>query len=340
MSFLRHELAIDLGTANTVIFKDDIVVLDEPSIIAVETKTGKLVAIGHEAQLIEEHTNPGIYTIRPLMNGVIADYDAAEMMLGGFIKKAIGNKKRLVKPVMKIVIGIPGGSTPVDKRSIRDSATHAGAHDLYMIYEPMASALGIGLDVEAPNGNMVVDIGGGTTEIAVISLGGICESASIHVAGNEITTDIVDYLAQQHNISIGRTTAEQIKFAIGSVIPDLPPEDEPEDFHIIGRNMVTAHPAEAMISYKEISACIDKTISKIEGEIIKVLQRTEPELYSNIVKNGIWLAGGGSLLRGIAQRFTEKVNIQFRVAEDPLKAVARGTCLALKGTDKYQFFER
>ena len=194
MAWFRHELAIDLGTANTVIFKDDQVVLDEPSIIAVETKTGKLVAIGNEAQLIEEHTNPRIYTIRPLMNGVIADYDAAEMMLTGFIKKATGQKGGIFKPALKIVIGIPGGSTPVDMRSIRDSASHAGAHDLFMIYEPMASALGIGLDVLAPNGNMVVDIGGGTTEIAVISLGGICESSSIHVAGNEITTDIIDYL--------------------------------------------------------------------------------------------------------------------------------------------------
>ena len=334
MAFLRHELA------NTVIFKDDEVVLDEPSIIAVETKTGRLVAIGHEAQLIEEHTNPRIYTIRPLMNGVIADYDAAEMMLTGFIKKATGNRKGLIKPALKVVIGIPGGSTPVDMRSIRDSASHAGAHDLYMIYEPMASALGIGLDVTAPNGNMVVDIGGGTTEIAIISLGGICESSSIHVAGNEITTDIIDYMGQQHNISIGRTTAEDMKFAIGSVLPELPPEETPEDFHIIGRNVVTAHPAEAMVSYKEISACIDKTVSKIENEIIKVLQRTEPELYSNIVRNGIWLAGGGSLLRGIARRFTDRVNIQFRVAEDPLKAVARGTCLALKGTDHYPFLIR
>lgn len=189
-----------------------------------------------------------------------------------------------MKPALKIVIGIPGGSTPVDKRSIRDSASHAGAHDIYMIYEPMASALGIGLDVEAPNGNMVIDIGGGTT--------------------------------------------------------DLSPEDGPEDFHVIGRNMITAHPAEAFISYKEIALCIDKTIVKIESEIIKVLQRIEPEVYSNIVQNGIWLAGGGSLLRGIARRFTDKVNIPFRVAEDPLKAVARGTCLALKGTDRYQFFER
>ena len=340
MAWFRHELAIDLGTANTVIFKDDQVVLDEPSIIAVETKTGKLVAIGNEAQLIEEHTNPRIYTVRPLMNGVIADYDAAEMMLTGFIKKATGQKGGIFKPALKIVIGIPGGSTPVDMRSIRDSASHAGAHDLFMIYEPMASALGIGLDVLAPNGNMVVDIGGGTTEIAVITLGGICESSSIHVAGNEITTDIIDYLGQQHNINIGRTTAEQIKFSVGSVLPELPEEEEPEDYVVVGRNMVTAHPAEAIISYKEIAACIDKTISKIESEIIKVLQRAEPELYSNIVRNGIWLAGGGSLLRGIARRFSEKVNIQFHVAEDPLKAVARGTCLALKGTDRYPFFEK
>ena len=304
MAFFRQELAIDLGTANTVIFKDDKVVLDEPSIIAIETKTEKLVAIGNEAQLIEEHTNPRIYTIRPLMNGVIADYDAAEKMLTGFIKKATGFKGGLFKPSLKIVIGIPGGATPV---------------------------------VTAPNGNMIVDIGGGTTEIAVISLGGIVESSSIHVAGNELTTDIIDYLGQQHNISIGRTTAEQIKFAVGSVLPELDPEEEPEEFEVTGRNVVTAHPAVASISYSEVAACMDKTIQKIEGEIIKVLQRTPPELYSNIVRNGIWLAGGGSLLRGIAKRFSDKVNIQFHVAEDPLKAVARGTCLALKGTDYYPF---
>lgn len=339
MAFFRQELAIDLGTANTVIFKDDEVVLDEPSIIAIEAKTDKMIAIGNEAQLIEEHTNPRIYTIRPLMNGVIADYDAAEKMLTGFIRKATDKRGGLFKPALKIVIGIPGGSTPVDMRSIRDSASHAGAHELFMIYEPMASALGIGLDVMAPNGNMVVDIGGGTTEIAVISLGGICgdAAASIHIAGNEITTDIIDYLGQQHNIIIGRTTAEQIKFSVGSVLHELPPEEEPDPFRVIGRNIVTAHPAEAEITYREIAACIDKTISKIEGEIIKVLQKTPPELYSNIVRNGIWLAGGGSLLRGIARRFTDKVNIQFNVAEDPLKAVARGTCLALKGTDNYPF---
>ena len=334
---MRQELAIDLGTANTVVFKDDQVVLDEPSIIATDTKTGRLMAIGTQAQLMEEHTPPGITTVRPLMNGVIADYDAAEMMLTGFIRKATGRRKSILAPALRVVIGIPGGSTPVDMRSIRDSASHAGAHDVEMIYEPMASALGIGLDVTAPNGNMIVDIGGGTTEIAVISLGGIVESSSIHIAGNEITTDIIDHMAQQHNIHIGRTTADQIKFAVGSVLPELDVAEEPEPIQVTGRNMVTGLPLEASIGYREIAMCIDKTVAKIESEILKVLQKTPPELYSNIVRNGVWLAGGGSLLRGIAQRFSAKVNIDFRVAEDPLKAVARGTCLALKGSDRYPF---
>lgn len=336
-SFLNQELAIDLGTANTVIFQNDKIILDEPSIIAKELKTDTVIAVGSEAQQMEEHTNPGIGTIRPLMNGVIADYDAAEQMLSGFIRKATNRRKSLIKPSLKIVVGIPGGSTKVDMRSIRDSAEHAGAHELYLIYEPMASALGIGLDVLKPMGNMVVDIGGGTTEIAVITLGGIAESSSIHVAGNEITTDIIDYLGQQHSISIGRTTAESIKFAVGSVLTDLPGELVPEPFIVRGKNIATGHPAEAAISYGEVAHCIDKTICKIENEIMKVLQKTPPELYSNIVENGIWLAGGGSLLRGIAQRFTEKTNIAFHVADDPLKAVARGTCDALKHTGEYKF---
>ena len=338
---MRHDLAIDLGTANTVIFQNDKMVLDEPSIIAVEIRTGNLIAVGKEAQLMEDHTNPGIETIRPLMNGVIADYDAAENMLSGFIRKALGKKSRtLFAPKLKIVVGLPGGGTKVDMRSIRDSAEHAGAHELYLIYEPMASAIGMGLEVMKPMGNMVVDIGGGTTEIAVITLGGIAESSSIHVAGNEITSDIIDHMAQQHNIHIGRTTAEKIKFAVGSVLTELPPEEEPQPFIVRGKNLVTAHPVEAEITYSEIALCIDKTISKIESEIHKVLQRTPPELYSNIVENGIWLAGGGSLLLGIAKRFSDKLSIDFHVGEDPLKAVARGTCVALKHTDDFKFLIR
>lgn len=336
-SFMAQELAIDLGTANTVIFQNDKIVLDEPSIIAKELKSDSIIAVGTEAQMMEEHTNPGIITVRPLMNGVIADYDAAEQMLSGFIKKAIHRRKFLMPPSLKVVVGIPGGSTKVDMRSIRDSAEHSGAHELYLIYEPMASAIGIGLDVMKPNGNMVVDIGGGTTEIAVITLGGIAESSSIHVAGNEITTDIIDYMAQQHSISIGRTTAENIKFAVGSVLTELPDGQIPEPIVVRGKNIATGHPAQASISYTEIAHCIDKTVCKIENEIMKVLQKTPPELYSNIVENGIWLAGGGSLLRGIAERFQNKTNISFHLAEDPLKAVARGTCDALKHTDEYKF---
>ena len=334
-SFIQ-EIAMDLGTANTIIISDDKIVVDEPSVVALDRRTDKMIAVGEKAKMMYEKTHDNIRTIRPLRDGVIADFTACEQMMRGLIKM-VHTGSRLFSPSLRMVIGVPSGSTEVELRAVRDSAEHADGRDVYLIFEPMAAAIGIGIDVEAPEGNMIVDIGGGTTEIAVISLGGIVESSSIHVAGNELTTDIVDYLVQQHNISIGRTTAEQIKFAVGSVLPELTEEEEPEDYIVEGKNLVTAHPASASISYRDISSCIDKTITKIESEIIKVLQRTPPELYSNIVKNGIWLSGGGSLLRGIARRFSEKVNIVFRVAEDPLKAVARGTCLALKGTDNYPF---
>lgn len=341
LKFMNEELAIDLGTANTVILnKNREVVLDEPSIIAIDNRTGKMVALGQKAQLMDEHVNPGISTIRPLVNGVIADFDAAEMMMSGFIKQALKKRKSLFMPNLKLVVGIPRGSTPVEMRAVRDSAEHSGARDLYLIYEPMASALGIGLDVEAPRGNMVVDIGGGTTEIAVISLGGIVESDSVRIAGNEITSNIVEHMSVQHNIKIGRTTAEKIKFAVGAVITELNPDDEPEPYHVCGKNIVTAHPVEADITYQEIAHCIDKTISQLETKILSVLQKTPPELYSDIVENGIWLAGGGSLLRGIAQRFTDKVNIPFHVADNPLQAVARGTCMALDKTDEFTFLMR
>jgi len=236
------------------------------------------------------------------------------------------------------VVGIPSGSTEVEIRAVRDSSEHAGGRDVYLIYEPMAAALGIGLDVEAPKGNMVVDIGGGTTEIAVISLGGIVQQDSIRVAGDVFTSDIQYYLRQQHNIKVGETTAEKIKIAVGAVIPEL--DEEPEPFTVRGPNLMTAHPVDATITYQEIAHCLDKSIAKLEASILHVLESTPPELYSDIVENGIFLSGGGSLLRGIAKRFSEKVNIQFHVAEDPLRAVARGTCIALKNIDNYSFLMR
>ncbi len=337
-SFLTQELAIDLGTANTVIFQNDQIVLNEPSIVAIDNNTGKAIALGQKAKLMQERENPGIKTIRPLKDGVIADFNAAEMMIRGFIKQANSKRRSLFTPNLKIVVGIPSGSTEVEIRAVRDSTEHAGGRDVYLIYEPMASALGIGLDVEAPKGNMVVDIGGGTTEIAVISLGGIVVQDSIKVAGDVFTNDIQMYLRQQHNIRVGQVTAEKIKIAVGAVIPNL--EEAPEPYAITGPNLMTAHPVHANITHEEIAHCLDKSIARIESGITHVLEQTPPELYSDIVENGIHLAGGGSLLRGLAERLTDKINIQFHVTDDPLRAVARGTCLALKNTDNYTFLMR
>lgn len=335
---MTQELAIDLGTANTVIFQNDQIVLDEPSIVAIENGSGKMIALGQKAKRMQERENPGIKTVRPLRDGVIADFNAAEMMIRGFIKQVNSRRRSFFTPNLKIVVGIPSGSTEVEIRAVRDSSEHAGGRDVYLIFEPMAAALGIGLDVEAPKGSMVVDIGGGTTEIAVISLGGIVKQNSIKVAGDVFTSDIQYYLKQQHNIKVGEITAEKIKIAVGAVLPDL--EVEPEPFVVRGPNLMTAHPVEATITYQEIAHCLDKSISNVESAILHVLEQTPPELYSDIVENGIYLSGGGALLRGLDKRLTEKVNIPFHVAEDPLRAVARGTCIALKNTANYPFLMR
>ena len=337
-SFLTQELAMDLGTANTVIFQNDQIVLDEPSIVAVESNTGKCIALGHKAKLMHEHEHPGIKTIRPLKDGVIADFNAAEMMIRGFIKQVNSKKRTFFSPSLKLVVGIPSGSTEVEIRAVRDSSEHAGGRDVYLISEPMAAALGIGLEVEAPKGNMMVDIGGGTTEIAVISLGGIVIQDSIRTAGDVFTSDIQTYLRQQHNIKVGEITAEKIKIAVGAVIPDL--VDGPEPYIVKGANLMTAHPVEATITYQEMAHCLDKSITRIESSILHVLEQTPPELYSDIVENGIFLSGGGALLRGLDIRLTEKVNIPFHVAEDPLHAVARGTCIALKNAENCSFLKR
>ncbi|MDD6151163.1 MAG: rod shape-determining protein [Bacteroidales bacterium] len=339
-SFFNQELAMDLGTANTVIYKNGQIVLDEPSIVAIDNNTGKCIALGQKAKLMHEKVNPGIRTIRPLRDGVIADFNAAELMIRGFIKQVNNRHNSLFTPNLKIVVGIPSGCTEVEIRAVRDSTEHAGGRDVYLIYEPMASALGIGLDVEAPQGNMVVDIGGGTTEIAVISLGGLVVQDSIRTAGDVFTSDIQYYLRQQHNIKVGEITAEKIKIAVGAVLQDLDPSEAPEPYDVKGPNIMTAHPVAASITYQEIAHCLDKSIAKIETSILHVLEQTPPELYSDIVERGIFLAGGGALLRGLARRLTDKVNIQFHVAEDPLHAVGRGTCEALKNTDSYSFLMR
>ncbi len=333
----QQELAIDLGTANTIIIHNDKVVVNEPSIVAIDQRSAKLIAIGEKARQMHGKTHESIKTIRPLRDGVIADFDAAEQMIRGMIKM-INKGNRLFTPSLKMVVCIPSGCTEVERRAVRDSSEHAGGRDVYMIYEPMAAAIGIGIDVEAPAGSMVVDIGGGTTEIAVIALGGIVCNQSLRVAGDGFTADIQTYMRHQHNIKIGERTAEEIKISVGSALPEL--DNPPADFNVRGPNLMTAMPIEIPISYQEIAHCLDKSISKIETAILSVLEQTPPELYADIVQSGIYLAGGGALLRGLDKRFTDKINIPFHVAEDPLQAVARGTGIALKNVDKFSFLMR
>ena len=336
-SFLTQEIAIDLGTANTIIIHNGKVVVDEPSVVTIDMKTEKLVAIGEKARQMQGKTHANLKTIRPLRDGVIADFNAAEQMIRGMIKM-INPKSKFFSPALKMVVCIPSGSTEVEIRAVRDSSEHAGGRDVYMIYEPMAAAIGIGLDVEAPEGNMVVDIGGGTTEIAVISLGGIVTNKSIRIAGDDLTMDIMEYMRHQHNIKIGERTAEEIKIHVGAAISEL--EDPPADFIVQGPNQMTALPIEVPVSYQEIAHCLDKSISKIETAILSALEQTPPELYADIVNRGIWLAGGGAMLRGLDKRLYDKINIPFKIADDPLRAVARGTGVALKNVDKFSFLLR
>ena len=332
-----QEIAIDLGTANTIIIHNDKIVVDEPSVVALDKRSDKLLAIGEKARQMQGKENEGIRTVRPLRDGVIADFYAAELMIRGMIKM-IPSKNRLFMPSLKMVVCIPSGSTEVEIRAVRDSSEHAGGREVYMIYEPMAAALGIGLDVEAPEGNMIVDIGGGTTEIAVISLGGIVSNKSIRIAGDDLTDDIQEYMRHQHNIKIGERTAEQIKINVGSALSEL--DEPPADFIVQGPNQMTSLPVEVPVSYQEIAHCLEKSISKIEIAILGALEQTPPELYADIVNKGIYLAGGGALLRGLDKRLTDKLNIPFHIAEDPLRAVARGTGIALKNVDKFSFLIR
>lgn len=334
---LSQELAMDLGTANTLIIYNDKIVVDEPSIVAVDQQSGKIVAIGNEARRMQGRTHQNITTIRPLRDGVIADFTATEMMIRGMIKM-IKSRNKVFSPSLRMVICIPSGSTNVEIRAVRDSAEHSGGREVFLIYEPMAAALGIGLDVEAPEGHMVVDIGGGTTEVAVISLGGIVCNESINVAGDVFTDDIQSYMRSQHNIRVGERTAEDIKIAVGAAVDKL--DTPPDDYVVHGPNIITALPLEIAVSYKEVYQALDKSLMKIDAAILKVLEKIPPELYSDIVRNGIYLAGGGALLRGLDKRLQQKTRIPFHVSEDPLRAVARGTGVALKNIDKFSFLMR
>jgi len=336
-NFFMQEIAIDLGTANTVIYYEDQVVVDEPSIVAKDRASNKTVAIGRKAQQMHGKTHENIKTVRPLKDGVIADFQSAEDMIKGMIRM-INQRKSLFNPSLRMVICIPSGITEVEKRAVKDSAEHAGAKEVNLIHEPMAAAIGIGIDVEEPMGNMIIDIGGGTSEIAVIALGGIVTDKNIRVAGDEFTHDIEEYMRRQHNILVGERTAEQIKIEVGSALTEL--DEPPEDYAVRGRDLMTGIPKEILVSYAEIAMALDKSISKIEEAILSCLENTPPELSADIYKTGIYLAGGGALLRGLDKRISSKTRLPVHVAEEPLRAVARGTAIALKNVENFSFLMR
>ena len=333
-SFLKKEIAMDLGTANTIIILNDKVVVDEPSIVALERSSGKIIAVGKKAMMMHGKTHENIKTIRPLRDGVIADFQVAEYMIREMIKMT-GTNNSFFTPALKMVICIPSGITEVEERAVRDSAEQAGAKEVRLIHEPMAAAIGIGIDVLEPNGNMIIDIGGGTSEIAVIALGGIVCNKSIRIAGDDFNSDIEEYMRKQHNIHIGERTAERIKIEVGAALPDIdnPPDDQA--FH--GRDMLTGIPKEIKVNFTEIAHALDKSISKVETAILQALEMTPPELSADIFKTGIYLTGGGSMLRGLDKRISSKTKLPVHVADDPLHAVARGTGIALKNFDKFTF---
>lgn len=332
--FLTSDIAIDLGTANTLIIHKDKIVVDEPSIIAIDKNSNKVLAIGREAMNMHEKTHDNIKTIRPLKDGVIADFEAAEMMIKGMIKMIDLKKRSFMPSSHRMVICIPSGITEVEKRAVRDSAEHANAKEVYMIYEPIAAAIGTGIKIDEPVGSMIVDIGGGTTEIAVIALSGIVCDQSIRVAGDTFTKDILDYMRRQHNLLIGERSAEKVKMAIGSALTEL--DEPPEDYEIRGRDLMTGIPKVIKISYSEIAFALDKSVSKIEEAVLKALEISPPELSADIYDRGIHLTGGGAMLKGLDKRLALKTKLPIHIADDPLRAVVRGTGEALKNINSYR----
>jgi rod shape-determining protein MreB len=331
--FLTEEIAIDLGTANTLIIHNGKVVVDSPSIVAKDRTTGKIYKVGKEALLMQGKTHENIKTIWPLKDGVIADFDASEQMIREFIKSIPDIKDRFIQPSLRMVICIPSGITEVEKRAVYNSAEKMKGKEVKLIHEPMAAAIGIGIDIMQPKGNLIIDIGGGTTEIAVIALGGIVVDKSIKVAGNVFNNDIAYYLRTQHNLYIGERTSELVKIQIGAATENL--DNPPEDMYVQGRDLLSGKPKQIHISFREIAKALDKSILRIEDALMETLSQTPPELASDIYNTGIYLAGGGSMLRGLDKRLSRKTDLPVYVAEDPLRAVVRGTGIALKEREKY-----
>jgi len=325
-----NEIAVDLGTANTLVYvRGEGIVLNEPSVVAIEKATGKVKGIGLEAKRMLGRTPEGILAVRPLKDGVIADFDVTEKMLRFFLKTIIDRHLFRVRP--KVIVCVPSGITEVEKRAVRDSAQSAGAKEVYMVAEPMAAAIGVGLPVETPTGNMVIDIGGGTTEIAVIALSGIVSDTSIRTGGDELDTAIVQFMRKNYNLLIGEPTAEQIKKTIGSAFPG----SEVKEMEVKGRNLAEGIPRSFTISSNEILEALTEPLNQIVGSVKSALEQTPPELGADIAEKGMVLTGGGALLRDLDRLFMEETGLPVIVADDPLTCVVRGSGKALEQMEHF-----
>src|SRR6478736_3003988 len=329
--FPANAIGVDLGTANTLIYvKGEGIVLNEPSVVAIDRESKKIKGVGLEAKRMLGRTPDGVIAVRPMKDGVIADFDVTEKMLRYFLKLIIDNHVFKVKP--RVIVCVPSGITEVEKRAVRDSALGAGAKEVFMVAEPMAAAIGVGLPVETPTGNMVVDIGGGTTEIAVIALNGIVTKTSIRVGGDEMDEAIANYAKKAYNMLIGEQTAERIKIEIGSAFP-LPEE---MDMEIKGRDLVRGIPRTLRVSSVEIREALQEPFGNIVNALRESLERTPPELAADIVDRGIFMTGGGALLRGLDILLSQETGLPIHVDEDPLTCVVRGTGRILDDYEKYR----
>jgi len=322
------DLGIDLGTANTLVhLKGKGVVLTEPSVVAIQSDSGKVLAVGDEAKRMIGRTPGNIIAIRPMKDGVIADFDVTQAMLSYFINKVLGPRTPFMRP--RVIVSIPTGCTTVEERAVREAALAGGAKEAYLIEEPMAAAIGAGLPVHEPTGNLIVDIGGGTTEVAVISLGGIVTAKSVRVAGDNMDAAIMQHLKKNYNMLIGERTAEDIKLSIGSALW----EGEPEYYEVRGRDLVSGLPKTIKVSSPEIQEALKETVDQIIEGIKICLEKTPPELASDIIDRGIVMAGGGALLRGLDKLISEETNMPVYACEEPLLAVARGTGKVLENIE-------
>jgi len=328
-SFLGDDIAIDLGTANSAVYlRGKGIIIQEPSVVAINQKTGQILAVGKEAEKMVGKTPSHIVAVRPLRSGVISDFESTEQMLRYFIKKA--TRKKIIGP--RVIVGVPFGVTEVEKKAVLDAAKSAGAREVYLIEEPMASAIGAGIQVQEAEGNFIVDIGGGTTEMAVISLGGIVVGKSLRVAGDRMNEDIIRYIQEEYKILIGERMAERVKIEIGSAYP----QKEKKEIQVRGRNLVTGLPEEITVSDDEIRKALEKTVKIIVDEIKAVLEQTPPELIGDIIKNGIYLAGGGSQLKGLPQLIKKETKIKANLLDDPMTAVVRGAGIVLENLEELE----